>query len=128
MTKMQKPTFLVQRGSAARLIAAIALATFGCANYVQAAGDPCNQTYDSISAGDDSCISQGTTSTRSYYNPSTTRQCRESNFWYTNQSCAMTPFSISVVITTFNGSICQGNQISQTFTTKTTTSAIFTDC
>ncbi len=127
MTKMQKPTFLVQRGSAARLVAAIALATFGCANYVQASAE-CNQTYDTVTYGDDSCINKGTTSTRSYYSPSAIRQCRESKFLYTNQRCTMSPFTVSVVITTFNGSICSGDWVAQTFTNEATTNASFTDC
>lgn len=45
MTQVQKTTFKVNPGSAARLVAAIALATFGCANYAHG-DDTCNQTYD----------------------------------------------------------------------------------
>ena len=128
MTKMQKPTFLVQRGSAARLIAAIALATFGCANYVQAAGDPCNQTYDDVASGDTSCMDKGTTSVVKHYTSTTIRQCRESKFLYTNQRCAMGPYSLSVVTETFNGSICAGHEIALAFTNEQTTSAILTSC
>lgn len=80
-------TFMVKRGSAARLIAAIALATFGCANYVQAVD--CNQTYDDMPVDRMGCHMEGEFMVQSTFSPSTYRQCRSSYLLPTGQSCSM---------------------------------------